>query len=128
MRRTTTLQEHYNPESRPSIVSSSGSVNESQDILTSPVREKPSPCHRERKMARVDTHTNYTFVSQSLQENPRKKTDNTGTLYKIFQECLKVGSYTGSSFYISLNSVVETTYVHTRGNSPYYLVHYDLVP
>lgn len=40
----------------------------------------------------MDTHTNYTLVSQSLQENPNKfknKADNTGTLYKIFQECLK---------------------------------------
>lgn len=90
MRRAATLQEHPSPESRPSVASSSGSVNEqsSQGIPASPIHEKPQVGRRERKMARMDTHTNYTLVSQALQA--KKKVDSTGTLYKIFQECLKV--------------------------------------
>lgn len=93
-----TTQEQYPQEGRTSVASSGGSVNEqtNQAIPTSPVREKPPPFQRERKIARMDTHTNYTFVSESLQENPnkyKKKAESTGKLYKIFQECLKVSVY-----------------------------------
>ena len=89
------MHEQYPSEGRTSVASSSGSITEqtNQGVPTSPVQEKPSPCQRERKIARMDTHTNYTFVSESLQENPNKhkmKIENTGKLYKIFQECLKV--------------------------------------
>ena len=88
------MQEHYPIDARTSVGSSSaGSVVEqsSQVVPTSPVREKLSS-RRERKIARMDTHTNYTLVSESLQENPNKhaKKLEAGKLYKIFQECLKV--------------------------------------
>ena len=120
--RRTTAQEHYSPESihyspdsRPSIASSSGSVNEqsSLGIPSSPVNEKPQMCRRERKMARMDTHTNYTLVSQSLQA--KKKADSTGTLYKIFQECLKVSflQIPVVDFKYIFIAVVETAYIYT---------------
>ena len=88
-------QDQYSHEGRTSVAST-GSINEQTNQPTSPVREKPSPFQRERKIARMDTHTNYTFVSESLQENPnkyKKKAENTGKIYKIFQECLKVSVY-----------------------------------
>ena len=87
------MLEHYPIDARASVGSSGSAVEQSsQSIPISPVREKSSPFRRERKIARVDTHTNYTLVSESLQENPNKhaKRMETGKLYKIFQECLKV--------------------------------------
>ena len=107
------------PEGRTSVASSVVSINEetNQGIPTSPVREKPSPCQRERKIARMDTHTNYTFVSESLQENPnknKKKTENTGKLYKIFQECLKVSV----QIYISIIFIIIIIIINIQQNPP----------
>jgi len=71
-----------------------GATTTSRANTLSPVHvDSPKLLSRERKIARMDTHRNYCYTSLVPEEgDPKPKTSekDTGTLYQIFQQCLRV--------------------------------------
>ena len=91
------------PDGRVSMGSEGSSAEQEVKVSGASTRTNTlSPVHmdsprislRERKIARMDTHRNYYCYTSLVSEegDPKPKTDkkDTGTLYQIFQQCLRV--------------------------------------